>query len=192
LEGKHLTSTSGLARRATLCGFAALLAGSLAAACGGSSSSSQGNGTQASPTAQAASAAPNLTSERLCAKLSPASLQQITGTAWSAAAPPPGLAQPDTAACNVSGKRTLAVVVHNTNGRAAVQNSLKAHLLPYQPVTGVADQAAYASMPAGTAATDVLVVSKGDASYIFTMVSPDTSAGQGLETLKKVLALVTT
>jgi hypothetical protein len=187
-----LTSTSGLAGRATRCGFAALLAGTLAAACGGSSPSSQGNGTQASPPAQAASAAYKLTSNQLCAKLSQASLQQITGTAWSAPAPPPGPAQPDIATCNVSGKDTLAVVVHNTNGGAAVQNSLKAHLLPYQPVTGVADQAAYASIAAGTGATDVLVVSKGDASYIFTMVRPDTPAGQGLETLKKVLALVTT
>jgi hypothetical protein len=184
-----MTSTSGLAARAARGAVIGLLAGGLAAACGTGSSAQSGE-TSSSPASRASAPTP-LTSQQLCAKLSPTNLQQITGTAWNPGAPPPGPAQPDIASCTVGGKNTLSVVVHNTNGGAAVQNSLRAHLLPYQPVSGVGDQAAYASLAAGTGSTDSLVVTSGDRSYLFTLVRPDTPSGQGLEPLKKIMALVT-
>jgi hypothetical protein len=163
-----------------------MLLGGFTAACGGSTT--QGAGNHSSPPA-----AQSLTSEQLCAKLSPTSLEAITGTPWAAGTAPAGPAQPDTARCDLQGGQDrLGVVIHSTNGRAAVQNSLKSHLLPYQSVSGLGDQAAYASLGTGTGSANNLVVTKGDSSYLFTLVGPTIQPGQGLEPLKRIFALVAT
>jgi hypothetical protein len=178
-------------------GLITLIAGLLVLGCGGAASSN----TTSSGSSQSQASQP-LTSDQLCAKLSPAALKAITGESWTqptspSGSPPPGIKAGAGAVCTLQGESgfsSIFVTLNRSNSvgaKAGYQGALNSGAFHFQPVSGVGEQAAYASQGIGSGSDNVLVVVQGDSLYFLSVTSAKIPTGQGLEPLKKIYALVT-
>jgi hypothetical protein len=192
-DSSLLRSFSGGLRRGKLSigqgiGWIAVAGSVLAlAGCGGTSNSSSSNPVPGAPYQS------NLTSSQLCSRLTPGALSPIIKATWGTT-PTPGPSTAGVASCTISTQdvvgQVLSVQIDQLNGAVSFQDKLKNNALQLKQISGVGDQAAFSSLPAGTGSTNTLVVEKGKSLFVIVLVSPRASTGHEQDSLKNVYDLV--